>query len=147
LTVERDGTSGLERRYYLSSMPLDAKLFAYAVRCHWHIENRLHWVLDVVFHEDFSRLRSGAGRQNIATVCHGAMNLLRGPKDKHSLKVQKISRMGHRLPRSIAQAISLIRFQRFPWPRHPTQQTPPSRSMHHNQEEEEPSSNSNILTS
>ena len=88
--VERNGTS-LERRYFLSSMPLDAKLFAYAVRCHWHVENRLHWVLDVVFHEGLSRLRSGAGPQNMATVRHMAMNLLRGPKDKHSLKVRRKS--------------------------------------------------------
>ncbi len=89
--VERNGTTSLERRYYLSSMPLDAKLFAYAVRCHWHVENRLHWVLDVVFHEDLSRLRSGAGPQNMATVRHMAMNLLQGPKDKHSLKVRRKS--------------------------------------------------------
>ena len=75
--------------YYLSSMPLDAKLFAYAVRCHWHVENRLHWVLDVVFHENLSRLRSGDGPQNMATVWHMAMNLNRGPKDKHSLKVSQ----------------------------------------------------------
>ena len=89
--VERNGSSSLERRYYLSSMPLDAKLFAHAVRCHWHVENRLHWVLDVVFHEDLSRLRSGAGPQNMAIVRHMAMNLLRGPKDKHSLKVRRKS--------------------------------------------------------
>src|SRR4051812_17425493 len=89
--VERNGSTSLERRYYLSSMPLDAKLFAYAVRCHWHVENRLHWVLDVVFHEDLSRLRSGAGPQNMATVRHMAMNLLRTPKDKHSLKVRRKS--------------------------------------------------------
>lgn len=89
--VERNGSTSLERRYYLSSMPLDAKLFAYAVRCHWHVENRLHWVLDVVFHEDLSRLRSGAGPQNMATVRHMAMNLLRIPKDKHSLKVRRKS--------------------------------------------------------
>jgi predicted transposase YbfD/YdcC len=89
--VERNGATSLERRYYLSSMPLDAKLFAHAVRCHWHVENRLHWVLDVVFHEDLNRLRSGAGPQNMATVRHMAMNLLRGPKDKHSLKVRRKS--------------------------------------------------------
>jgi len=89
--VERNGSTSLERRYFLSSMPLDAKLFAYAVRCHWHVENRLHWVLDVVFHEDLSRLRSGAGPQNMATVRHMAVNLLRGPKDKHSLKVRRKS--------------------------------------------------------
>ena len=85
--VERDGKTSIERRYYMSSMPLDAKLFAYAVRCHWHVENRLHWVLDVVFHEDLNRLRSGTGPQNMTTVRHMAPNLLRGPKDKHSLKV------------------------------------------------------------
>jgi predicted transposase YbfD/YdcC len=89
--VERNGGTSLERRYYLSSLPLDAKLFAYAVRCHWHVENRLHWMLDVVFHEDLSRLRSGAGPQNMATVRHMAMNLLRAPKDKHSLKVRRKS--------------------------------------------------------
>ena len=89
--VERNGSTSLERRYYLSSMPLDAKLFAHAVRCHWHVENRLHWFLDVVFHEDLSRLRSGDGPQNMATVRHMAMNLLRTPKDKHSLKVRRKS--------------------------------------------------------
>ena len=89
--VERNGSTSRERRYYLSSMPLDAKLFAQAVRCHWHVENRLHWVLDVVFHEDLSRLRSGAGPQNMATVRHMAINLLRAPRDKHSLKVRRKS--------------------------------------------------------
>ncbi len=89
--VERNGCTSLERRFYLSSRPLDAKLFASAVRCHRHVENRLHWVLDVVFHDDLSRLRSGAGPQNIATVRHRAMTLLRGPKDKHSLKVRRKS--------------------------------------------------------
>ena len=69
--------------------PERRKLFA--VRCHWHVENRLHWVLDVVFHEDLSRLRSGAGPQNMATVRHLAMNLLRTPEDKHSLKVRRKS--------------------------------------------------------
>ena len=89
--VERNGKISRERRYYLSSIPLDAKLFARAVRCHWHIENRLHWVLDVVFHEDLNRLRSGAGPQNMATVRHIALNLLRAAKDKHSLKVRRKS--------------------------------------------------------
>ena len=42
--TERDGKTSCERRYYLASAPLDAKTFARAVRAHWHIENRLHWV-------------------------------------------------------------------------------------------------------
>ena len=89
--VERAGRVSKERRYFLCSMKIDAALFAKAVRSHWHIENRLHWVLDVVFHEDLSRLRSGTGPQNMATVRHMAMNLIRGAKDKHSLKVRRKS--------------------------------------------------------
>ena len=87
--VERAGKIEQERRYYLSSAKLDAKTFAHAVRAHWGIENRLHWVLDVVFHDDLARLRTGYGPQNMAVVKHMAMNLVRNPKDKHSLKVRR----------------------------------------------------------
>jgi predicted transposase YbfD/YdcC len=87
--VERGGRLEQERRYYLSSARLDAKTFAHAVRAHWHIENRLHWVLDVVFHDDLARLRTRAGPQNMAVVRHMAINLIRAQPDKHSLKVRR----------------------------------------------------------
>lgn len=87
--VERNGRIEHERRYYLSSAKLDAKAFAAAVRAHWGIENRLHWVLDVVFHDDLARLRTGSGPQNMAVVKHMAMNLVRAQHDKHSLKVRR----------------------------------------------------------
>jgi predicted transposase YbfD/YdcC len=87
--VERHGKIEHERRYYLSSARLDAKAFAHAVRAHWGIENRLHWVLDVVFHDDLARLRTDNGPHNMALVRHIAMNLVRNPKDKHSLKVRR----------------------------------------------------------
>lgn len=76
-TTERGGKTAHERRYYLSSARLDAKTFARAVRAHWGIENRLHWVLDVVFHDDLARLRTGHGPENMAVVKHMAINLLR----------------------------------------------------------------------
>lgn len=85
-TAEHNGRTRHEKRYYISSASLDAKAFAAAVRAHWGIENRLHWVLDVVFHDDLARLRSGHGPENMAVVKHMAMNLIRHPKDKHSLK-------------------------------------------------------------
>lgn len=85
-TTERAGKIETERCCYISSARLDATAFAAAVRAHWGIENRLHWVLDVVFHDDLARLRSGHGPQNMAVVKHIAMNLIRHPKDKHSLK-------------------------------------------------------------
>lgn len=49
--VETGGRTTRAQRYYLSSAPLDAQTFARAVRAHWGVENRLHWVLDVVFHD------------------------------------------------------------------------------------------------
>ena len=85
-TTERNGKIETERRYYVASTKLDAQAFAHAVRAHWGVENRLHWVLDVVFHDDLARLRSGHGPQNMAIVKHMAINLIRHPKDKHSLK-------------------------------------------------------------
>ena len=84
--VERDGTTSIARRYYLCSAQLDAAFFARAVRAHWGIENRLHWVLDVVFHDDLARLRTGHGPENMATVRHMAMNLVRQAEPTTSLK-------------------------------------------------------------
>lgn len=85
----RAGKTCLERRYYLSSAKLSAKQFAHAVRTHWHVENRLHWVLDVVFHDDLMRLRTDNGPANMATVRHMSLNLIRSISDKASLKVRR----------------------------------------------------------
>jgi len=87
--VERHGKTSREQRYFLSSAPLDARFFARAVRCHWHVENRLHWVMDVVFHDDLSRLRSGCGPNNMAIVKHMVMNLVRNAPGKQSLTVRR----------------------------------------------------------
>ncbi len=89
--VERNGRTERNKRYYLSSADLDAKTFARAVRAHWGIENRRHWVLDVVFHDDLARLRSGHGPENMAVVKHMAMNILRQAKPTTSLKTEEIS--------------------------------------------------------
>jgi predicted transposase YbfD/YdcC len=82
------GKTSTERRYYLSSLELDAEKFARAVRSHWGVENQLHWVLDVVFGEDQSRARTGHAAENLATLRRGALNLLKADtrKARHSLK-------------------------------------------------------------
>ena len=87
---EIQGRASLERRYYLSSLSLDAVRFARAVRSHWGVENQLHWVLDVVFGEDQSRARSGHAAENLATLRRWALNLLKTdtPKAKRSLKAK-----------------------------------------------------------
>jgi predicted transposase YbfD/YdcC len=84
--TERGGKLERERRYYLASARLDPETFAHAARGHWGIENRLHWVLDVVFRDDFARLRTGHGPENMAVVRHMAMNLLREATPTTSLK-------------------------------------------------------------
>jgi predicted transposase YbfD/YdcC len=66
-----------ECRYYLSSLPPDATVLAAAIRGHWGVENRLHWVLDVQFREDASAVRVGDGAHTFAVLRHLALNLLR----------------------------------------------------------------------
>ncbi len=78
-----------DTRYYVSSASLTAHAAAQAVRGHWGIENRLHWVLDVVFKEDQSRLRTGHGARNMAVVRHFAINLVRAATDKKSIKLRR----------------------------------------------------------
>jgi predicted transposase YbfD/YdcC len=78
-----------ETRYYVSSAALTAARAAQAVRSHWAIENSLHWVLDVTFGDDQSRLRTGHGAKNMAVVRHFAINLARAVKDKRSIKLRR----------------------------------------------------------
>jgi len=70
-------TSTTETRYYISSLLSDAKLFGAAVRNHWGIENSLHWVLDIAFREDESRIRKDNAPTNFAILRHIALNLLK----------------------------------------------------------------------
>ena len=76
-TREVDGVKTTERRYYLSSLPLNVELFARAVRSHWGVENKLHWVMDVCFHEDQSRARTGHAAENLPTLRRLALNMLK----------------------------------------------------------------------
>jgi predicted transposase YbfD/YdcC len=79
----------MSRRYYLSSAHLSAAQFAHAARAHWGVENRLHWVLDVVFDDDLMRLRTQNGPANMATIKHAPLNLFKQIPDKASLKIRK----------------------------------------------------------
>ena len=71
-----EGKTTCERRYYLLSLPLDARRFAQSVRGHWGIENQLHWMLDVGFREDQARSTLGYSGENLAVIRHLALNLL-----------------------------------------------------------------------
>lgn len=79
-----------ERRYYLVSLDGGVERFAYASRGHWGIENKLHWSLDVVFHEDNSRIRKGHAPENMTVIRKIALNLLAKESSQGSKKGKRL---------------------------------------------------------
>jgi len=75
--------------YYISSLDPDARRILSASRHHWAIENSFHWVLDVTFREDDSRIRSGDAPQNMAVLRTLALNILKRDTSKGSLKQKR----------------------------------------------------------
>jgi predicted transposase YbfD/YdcC len=81
----------VKQRYFISSLRSDAKLLLHAVRAHWGIENKVHWVLDVTFREDDCRIRKGNGAENFAVLRHISLNLLRRESSaKRSVKGKRM---------------------------------------------------------
>lgn len=83
-TTAKDGTQTSEVRYYINSIEPKVKLFADSVRSHWSIES-MHWILDVVFKEDHSRLRNGESTQNFGFLRKFVIGLLKRDTSKGSL--------------------------------------------------------------
>ena len=93
--VEAERRVGTERsvetRYYLLSSSMTAEAFGAAVRSHWGSENQVHWVLDMAFREDQSRIRQGAAAENFVVLRHIALNLLRQQQVKRlSVKAKRL---------------------------------------------------------
>jgi predicted transposase YbfD/YdcC len=84
--TRRDGKETCEIRYFINSFKSNAGKFAQAVRGHWGIENSLHWVLDVVFAEDHSRIRKGHGAENFALLRRMVIALIKRSKLKGSVR-------------------------------------------------------------
>jgi predicted transposase YbfD/YdcC len=74
--VNGSGKVEAEIRYFLSSCRDDATVLVQAIRRHWTIENGLHWVLDVTFREDDSRVRDRTAARNLAILRKIAINLM-----------------------------------------------------------------------
>lgn len=94
LRVVGDKESELEQRYYISSRTLSAEALAAAVRVHWGVENRLHWVLDVSFSEDASTLRKDNAPQNLSLLRKIALNIIRADKTDKSNASLRLKRKG-----------------------------------------------------
>ncbi len=74
---QASGKETKEERYYISSMSGNAAFINKAVRKHWFIENKLHWILDVIFKEDYCRVRTGNGAENLTTIRKIAYNAIK----------------------------------------------------------------------
>ena len=85
-----DDNISRETRYYISSLPDDVQRFAEAVRNHWSIENELHWVLDIAFREDDSRVRNRNAASNLSILRRFALSLCKQEKTaKVGIKIKR----------------------------------------------------------
>ena len=85
-TREISGKVEQETRYYITSLVMLAHLLGPVVRSHWAIENSLHWVMDMLFRDDECRVRTDHAPANFTTIKHMALNLLKRPAGKQSLR-------------------------------------------------------------
>jgi len=87
---KRKGQSVYQKRFYITSLIQDAERINFAVQNHWGIETKVHWVLDVAFREDDSRVRKGHADENFAIVRHIALNKLKNEKScKRGIKAKR----------------------------------------------------------
>lgn len=88
---EIGGKRSHKKRYYISSLCCDAQKIGKAIRSHWGIESSVHWILDMAFREDESRIRKGYGAENFAAIRNIALNLLKTDKSfKGSIKTKRL---------------------------------------------------------
>lgn len=90
--VERNGKKHEEERFYITSLPSNAKLLNTAARAHWGIENCLHWRLDVVFNEDGACIRNDNAAENVDILRKWALNVLQKCKQKPEQSIKSLMR-------------------------------------------------------
>lgn len=84
-----DGAITSETRVYITSLRLPAYLMGPIVRDHWSVENKLHWVMDMIFRDDECRVRTDHAPANFTTLKHMALNLIRRAPSKDSIRLRR----------------------------------------------------------
>ncbi len=86
----KNGETGVEERYYLCSFPADVELLSICVRRHWHVENLLHWVLDVTFRQDSLRTKNKTALNNLGHVQRFVLSILKILKSYYGKSFKRI---------------------------------------------------------
>ena len=85
-----DGKTTEERRYYISSLPVDVELFSKAARGHWGVENQLHWHLDFTFKDDYNTTAEKTCAKNMQMLKKIALAILRIVQTLYSQSLKRI---------------------------------------------------------
>lgn len=87
--TRQGGKESVEVRHFIGSIQPKVRQFAESVRGHWSIENSLHWVLDVTFREDESRIRKDNGPDNFSLLRRFAITLIKQDKSPGSVRSKR----------------------------------------------------------
>lgn len=101
----KTGTSNIEERYYFCSFPADVELFALCVRRHWHVENLLHWVLDVTFRQDYLRTKNKTALNNLGHVQRFVLSILKILKSYYN---KSFKRMREHIGRKFREQLPVV---------------------------------------
>ncbi len=110
ITRKRTGDTIIEERYFLCSIEAVAELFAIVVRRHWHIENGLHWALDIVFREDRLRSKEKNGVHNLGLIRRFVLFIIKLMKTYYHRSMKRIrSKIGRNLKTELPVILSVLK--------------------------------------
>lgn len=110
IVQKETGKTSVEERYYLCSIPPAAELFALVTRRHWHIENGLHWVLDLVFKEDKLRSKEKNGIHNLGLIRRFVMFIIKLLKVYYHRSMKRIrNKIGRNLETEVPVILAVLK--------------------------------------
>ena len=110
ITRKRTGDIIIEERYFLCSIKPVVELFAIVVRRHWHIENGLHWALDIVFKEDRLRSKEKNGIHNLGLIRRFVLFIIKLMKTYYHRSMKRIrSKIGRNLESELPVILSVLK--------------------------------------